>query len=140
MNFSIKEISTINEYNKLRFILNVFENLRYELLSEDNNVSLDEFEKLNVVYNLLEKLYDEEKFSERDSTKKESSILFLNRKDMLFYLNESNFVKDTFQTRIEKKLLEKLEKELKTIINNKKQLIETMQSGKIHLSKKKLSF
>ncbi len=140
MNFSIKEISTINEYNKLRFILNVFENLRYELLSEDNNVSLDEFEKLNVVYNLLEKLYDEEKFSERDSTKNESSILFLNRKDVLFYLNESNFVKDTFQNKIEKKLLEKLEKELKTIINNKKQLIETMQSGKIHLSKKKLSF
>ena len=47
MNFSIQEISTINEYNKLRFILNVLENLRYELLSENNNKSIDEFEKLN---------------------------------------------------------------------------------------------
>jgi hypothetical protein len=130
MNFSIKEISTINEYNKLRFILNVFENLRNELLSESNNISLDEFEKLNVVYNLLEKFYDEEKFSDIDSTIKESSILFLNRKDILFHLNDSNFIKDNFQNKIEKKLLEKLEKELKSIINKKIQLINIIQLGK----------
>jgi hypothetical protein len=130
MNFSIKEISTINEYNKLRFILNVFENLRNELLSESNNISLDEFEKLNVVYNLLEKFYDEEKFSDIDSTIKESSILFLNRKDILFHLNDSNFIKDNFQNKIEKKLLEKLEKELKSIIKKKIQLINIIQLGK----------
>lgn len=138
MNFSIKELSTINEYNKLRFILNVLENLRWELLS-DNDLSLDEYEKLNVIYLLLEKLFEDKELSESELKNKETSMLFLNRNDILIYLNNSKVLKQTYQNKIEKNLLDKLEKELKSIINKKNNLIESLRIGKNDLTKKDLA-
>ena len=136
MNFSAKEISRVNEYNKLRFILNTLENLRYEMISR-KDTSIDNFEILNVVFILLEKLFSENEKSDND--KKETTVLFINRKDIQIFINESNLSLDVLRNKIEKTLLDKLEKELKSIIDQKNKLCEALKIGKSEIYTEKLS-
>ena len=126
MNFTNRDISIINEYNKLRFILNTLDNLRYEFISSKNS-SIENFEILNVIFILLKKLFSENENFEKKN--QETSILFLNRKDVLVYLNESNLSADVLKNNIEKTLLEKLEKDLKSIIDKKNKLIISVRKG-----------